>query len=439
MQDIIVRKEEVATEAKEANDLDVAKATAYNPTSTKLLGIGLALMLATAAFLSGLHIGGGKQTEEPMQAGLWTLLFGDTRADQEADIKEFWRVWNLMEDKFVSHSTSSNVSVEDRLFGAISGMVDSYGDPYTVFLPPQEAAVFGEDISGNFSGVGMEVGIRDGYVTVIAPLADTPAERAGLLAGDIITEIDGVSTEGMSTDEAVLYIRGEVGSTVTFTVYREGATEFIYIPVVRDVISIPTIKTWQQGDTYIIELYSFNALAESKMQTALEGFKKSGADNLIIDLRNNPGGYLDSAVAIASYFLPAGKVIVRENYGDEKEERIYRSHKSSLYGQLPDEVVILVDGGSASASEILAGALREHKVATLIGSQTFGKGSVQELIDLPSGSSLKVTVARWLTPEGVSISDGGLTPDIVVDLTTEEILAGNDKQLQAAFDFFKTN
>ncbi|MAZ56296.1 hypothetical protein CL653_00700, partial [bacterium] len=339
--------------------------------STKLLGIGLALVLATAAFLSGLHIGQGNRVEEPMQAGLWALLFGDTRADENADLQEFWRVWNLMENKFVSNSTTT-VSIDEKVQGAISGMVDSYGDPYTVFLPPQEAEVFGEDISGNFSGVGMEVGIRNGYITIIAPLANTPAERAGLLAGDVITAIDGTSTEGMSTDEAVIHIRGEVGTTVTFTIFREGATEFMQIPVVRDIIDIPTISYRQEGDIFAIELYSFNALSEAKFKEALTAYKASHADNLILDLRNNPGGYLDSAVAIASHFLPAGKVVVRESYGGEREEKLYRSQASSFYGQLPEKIVILVDGGSASASEILAGALQEHGVATLIGEQTFG-------------------------------------------------------------------
>lgn len=396
-----------------------------------LLGIGLAMLLAAATFFSGLHIGSGMKLE----ANLASFFRPETRADDSIDLTRFWHVWNLLDEKFVSSTTTDPVTSQERIDGAISGLVSSYDDPYTIYLPPVEATMFGEEIAGNFSGVGMEVGMREGMVTVIAPLPNTPAEKAGIIAGDTLIKIDGETTEGMNVDEAVQRIRGEQGTTVTLTIFREGETEFREIAIVRDTIAIPTSKTEIKGDTFIIALYSFNAIAESEMQNALRAFVKSDAKNLILDLRGNPGGYLESAVSIASYFLPLGKVVVRENFGEGIEEQLYRSSGKDLGTYAPKKLVVLVDGGSASASEILAGALKEHHAATVIGEKTFGKGSVQELIELEDGSSLKVTIARWLTPDGNSISDGGLAPDIEVKRTPEDREAKRDPQLEAALEF----
>lgn len=398
-----------------------------------LLGIGLAMLLAAATFFSGLHVGSGMKLE----ASLSSFFQPETRADSSIDLTRFWHVWNLLDEKFVNSSTTDPVSAQGRIDGAISGLVSSYNDPYTVYLPPEESEMFGEQISGNFSGVGMEVGIRNDMVTVIAPLPNTPAEKAGIIAGDTIAKIDGESTEGMSVDEAVRRIRGEQGTTVNLTIFREGDTELREIAVVRDTIVIPTSKTELKDGTFIIALYSFNALAEAEMQSALRAYVKSDAKNLILDLRGNPGGYLESAVSIASYFLPIGKVIVRENFGSDTPEQLYRSSGKELGSHAPKKFVVLVDGGSASASEILAGALKEHGVATVIGETTFGKGSVQELVDLGDGSSLKVTIARWLTPNGTSISNGGLAPNIEVKRTPEDREAKRDPQLDAALEFMK--
>ncbi len=409
----------------------------HTPTEVRprksLLGIGLAMLLAAATFFSGLQLGSGMG----MEASLGSLLRPQTQADTSVDLDEFWTVWNLLQEKHVSSPTSDAVSAEDRIHGAIEGLVDSYGDPYTIYFPPEEASMFAEEIAGNFSGVGMEVGMRDQMITVIAPLPNSPAEKAGLLAGDTIIKIDDTSTEGMNTDEAVRMIRGEQGTQVRLTVFREGESEFLEFNVTRDTIVIPTSKTEERGDTFIIALYSFNALAEAEMQSALRAFVRSGKENLILDLRGNPGGYLESAVSIASYFLPLGKVIVRENFGEGQSEELYRSSGKELGKFAPKKIVVLIDGGSASASEILAGALKEHGVATLIGETTFGKGSVQELVELPDGSSLKVTIARWLTPDGNSISEGGLAPDIEVARTPEDRAATKDPQLDAALEFLK--
>jgi len=406
--------------------------------SRSFLGAGLALLLVVAAFFSGVHFGTLNTDGSKVESGLLSLFGGtSTQPDQDADLSEFWRVWNLMEEKYVNASTPDAVTADERLRGAIQGMVRSYGDPYTVFLPPSDAEKFDEDISGNFGGLGMEVGIRNGVITIIAPLPETPAEKAGLLAADVIAKIDEVSTENMSIDEAVSRLRGEEGTEVRLSIYREGEADFLEIPVVRGIITIPTVKTQQHGDVFVIALYSFNALAEMKMQEALREYTQSGATKLVFDLRGNPGGFLQSAVSISSYFLPAGQVVVRENFGDGSEEELYRSSGKTLGAFEPEEMVVLINGGSASASEIVAGALSQHGVATLMGETTFGKGSVQELVDLPEGSSLKVTIARWFTPDGTSISEAGLPPDIEIKRTAEQIMADEDPQLDAAIAWLK--
>lgn len=395
------------------------------------LGVGLSIFLITAAFFSGFHVGSG----DHQGASLGTLFAGNAEAPvEDVDMGEFWRVWHTLDERFVSGTTTDALSNEEKMQGAIAGLVASYRDPYTIYMPPAAAASFEEDISGNFSGVGMEIGMRDGIITVISPLPDTPAEKAGLLSGDRIVKIDDTPSDTLTVDQAVDLIRGEVGTNVVLTIYRDGDSEFREITVTRDVIDIPTIKTQQEGDVFIISLYSFNALAEMKMQEALRAYVESGATKLVLDLRGNPGGFLQSAVSIASYFLPVGKVVVVESFGAEAtdEDVVYRSSGKTLRNFAPENIVVLVNQGSASASEILAGALKAHNVATIVGETTFGKGSVQELVNLPSGASLKVTIARWLTPDGTSISEGGLEPNITVERTPDMILADEDPQLEAA-------
>ncbi len=418
-----------------SNQDDTEKKSAGNK---KFLGYALAFLFAGGAFLSGLQMGQG---EIPLsQTASLFDFFKKKEAPEvvtEPNLDEFWKVWDLLEEKFATSSSTAPLTSEERIQGAIEGMVDSYGDPYTGYMPPADTASFEENIAGNFSGVGMEVGLREGLVTVIAPLVGTPAEKAGILAGDVIVKIDEVSTEGMRIDEAVNLIRGEKGTVVNLQLYREGKSEFLNIPVTRDTINIPTVKTEKIEKTFVISLYSFNAVAETKMQEALNEYKNSGATSLVLDLRGNPGGFLQSAVSIASYFLPAGKVVVKEQFSDSTNDDVFRSNGKQVGSFTPANLVVLVDGGSASASEILAGALKDHQVATIIGAQTFGKGSVQELIKLDDGSSLKVTVDRWLTPNGVSISAGGLAPDIAINRTLEQREAGIDSQRDAAIRFLK--
>jgi carboxyl-terminal processing protease len=396
------------------------------------LGAGLACLLAVSAFFSGVHVGSASLANTSMEAGLFSFWSSKPKVADTVDLTEFWKVWNLLDEKFVSSSSTKKVSDKEKLEGAIAGLVSSYDDPYTVFLKPTDASSFQDEISGNFGGVGMEVGQRDNLITVIAPLPGTPAEASGIVAKDVIVKIDGKVTEGMSIEEAVSLIRGEVGTKVKLSIYRAGEAGMLEKEVTRAKIDIPTVATEKKGDVFVISLYSFNAVAEQKMNEALDEFVKSGSHKLILDVRGNPGGFLQSAVAITSRFVEGGKVIVSENFGTEKQGEVYRSSGKTLGAFMPKEMIVLIDGGSASASEILAGALQEHGVAKLLGAQSYGKGSVQELVDLDSGSSLKVTIARWFTPNGVSISLAGLTPDIVVPRTPQQVIDKVDPQMEAA-------
>ena len=282
----------------------------------------------------------------------------------------------------------------------------------------------------------MEIGVKDGILTVIAPLKGTPAEKAGIKTGDQIITIDGKSTDGLSTDKAVTKIRGPVGTTVEFTIIRDGKS--LSIKIVRDIIQVPETEDGldEASGVYHIALYEFTANSASLFSQAFARFKDSDSKKLVIDLRGNPGGYLDSAVDIASHFLPKGTKIVTEDFAGKEENQV---HTSLGYLDVPvgTKVVALIDGGSASASEILAGALQDNNAATVIGTKSFGKGSVQTLIDLDDGS-LKITVARWLTPEGHWIMDNGITPDIIVPFTSADATAKKDPQMLRAIQFLTT-
>jgi len=399
-----------------------------------LFGVTLALLFATAAFFSGMEVGTYRAPHLQNAASLGSL-FASKDKKENVDMAEFWRVWDLLDKKFVSSTTTAPANSQKKIDGAIAGMVSALGDPYTVYFPKADAEVFNADIAGNFSGVGMEIGIQKDLLTVIAPLPESPAEKGGIRSGDILVKIDGVSTEGMAVDQAVKKIRGEKGTKVKLTIARQGGKDFMDIEVVRDTINIPSSKVEEKNGVYVVHLYNFSAQSEQNMEKALRGFMTSGKNKLVIDLRGNPGGYLQSAVKIASYFLPVGKVVVRESYGPNIPEDIYRSEGRDLHPYRDFKTVVLIDRGSASASEILAGALHEQGVATLMGDTSFGKGSVQELVQLDSGASLKVTIARWLTPNGHSISHSGLDPDIKVDVTEDDRKNGKDPQLDAAIQF----
>lgn len=376
------------------------------------------------------------------------------------DFEPFWKAWQVLNEKYVGAASTTD---QDKVWGAIKGLAASTGDPYTVFFPPEETKIFESDIKGTFEGVGMEIDVRDNILTVVTPLKNSPAEKAGVRAGDKIVKINDEPTTNMSTDQAVKLIRGPKGTTVKITVIHQSSRETEDITITRSTIDMPTIETEVKEDTlksspqtgsstaekpekpkttglrsdgvFVIRLFSFSANSPRLFKEALREFANSGSDKLVLDLRGNPGGYLEAAWDIASWFLPAGKVVVSEDAGPDKPGKVYKSKGYDAFKNL--KMVVLVNGGSASASEIVAGALQEHGVAKVVGTKTFGKGSVQELVKITPETSLKVTIAKWLTPEGNSITDKGITPDYVVRMDEDDIEEKKDPQLDKAVQVVK--
>lgn len=400
------------------------------------LGIAFALVLAVG-FVGGLTVS-AKGTSNVFSN---VPFIGDglnSKPASDADFTNYWKVWNVLNDRFVqTHASSTPTDTKSKMWGAIQGLTASYGDPYTVFFPPTEAKAFADNIAGNFGGIGAELGVnKEKILVVIAPIKNSPAEKAGVMAGDLIAAINGKATDGMSPDDAVKLIRGEKGTQVSLTLVRN--KKVIELTITRDTIQVPNIDSSYDAKTgvYYIALYQFTENSASLFDKAFTEFKQSGSHKLIIDLRGNPGGYLEQARLIASHFLPKGAVVVTEDYKGKQQNNV---HRSEGYGDLPagTQVVVLVNQGSASASEILAGALQDTGVAKLVGTRSFGKGSVQELIDI-GGGSLKITVARWLTPNNRSISDGGLSADIKVERVEADFVAKKDPQRERAVQYLLT-
>lgn len=406
----------------------------YKKIFTAVLGIAF----ITGSFIGGVLVG---YENRPAALAILNVINKDNGkpADAQVDFSPYWQAWKIVKDKYVDRT-----KIEDQklVWGSIEGMVRSLGDPYSVFFPPQEAKSFQETVSGNFQGVGMEIGTKNGVLTVIAPIKGSPAFKAGIKSGDKIIKINGKDSADMSPDIAAQNIKGERGTKVKLTLFRDGVLKPFDLEITRDVIEIPTIETEKKADgVFVVRLYNFSANAAFAFRGAIREFVSSGSNKLVLDLRGNPGGYLENAVDIASWFLPLDKIVAREQFVGGKED-LYKSRGYDVFKSVP--VIILVDGGSASASEILAGALREQGAAKLVGEKTFGKGSVQELIPMMSGTSIKVTIAKWLTPKGVSLSQNGLDPDYIVKPPKDDGKVGQygertvDPQMDKALELLKS-
>ncbi len=352
----------------------------------------------------------------------------DAKNLRGADFSIFWDVWATIQQKYVGRN---DLDYQKMVYGAVQGLVNSLGDQYSVFFPPQENKEFEEEVSGQFQGIGIEIGMKNGVLTVISPLEGTPAKQAGLLPGDMILEINASSTQDMTLDEAIKNIRGPKGTLVTLGILRKGWNASKDFSVKRDTISVPSVKYETAGnDVAVIRLYNFFAPAATEFKKAALQALLSGRRRIVLDVRGNPGGYFDSAVEIASWFVPSGTTVVKEDDGNGPF--ICDMCTARGLGLLAnDKVVMLVDGGSASASEILAGALRDSKGVQLIGEQTFGKGSVQDVYPVDANASLKITIAKWLTPNGYNIGSVGLKPDIEVKSNASST---DDLQLQKALE-----
>ncbi len=349
------------------------------------------------------------------------------------DVSLLWDVWQRIEEKY-----PGEIDYQQMIFGAAMGLVEGLGDPHTTFFPPEESRIFRENISGAFQGVGMEIGIRKGSLTVIAPLEGTPAQRAGLLSGDKIIKIEDIYTRDITVQRAVKLIRGEKGTKINLAILREGWDKTKNFEIIRDVIKIPSVglEILEEGIAKIaIHHFSGNLNFEFG-EIADRIINDDSIEKIILDLRNNPGGLLNKAKSIAGWFLENGKIVTIQSFGADKEQEKYLARGNELLKDYP--IVVLINQGSASGAEILAAALRDNRDGVkLVGEVSFGKGSVQEPVQIRGGSLLKITIAHWLTPKGELISDIGLKPDIIVELTEEDYKEEKDSQVEEAIRILK--
>lgn len=350
---------------------------------------------------------------------------------QKIDVTAILDALNIIEEKYVG-----DIDYQKMLYGAIRGLVRGVGDDYTDYFDPQEAKLFQEDISGSFEGVGIEITMRDGQLVVVSPIEGTPAYKAGILPKDKILKIDDTLTNELTLEEAALRIRGKKGTPVKLTIYREGWKEPKEIEIIRDKIIIPWVKVeFIDDDIAHLSILQFPENVDSQFREAAQKILDRGVKKIILDLRNNPGGIFSKAIDIAGWFLERGDVVVYEKLSDGTEIPYQAKGNSKLSDA---KLVILVNEGTASASEILAGALKENKKnVKLIGEKTFGKGTVQEAVNFREGL-IKVTVAYWLTPHKKMIEKFGLQPDIEVKMTEEDLEADRDPQLEKAIEIIKS-
>jgi carboxyl-terminal processing protease len=346
------------------------------------------------------------------------------------DFKQFWEVWDQVKSKYVKQPVKDS----DLFYGAIQGMVAGLGDPYSVYFTPEAANEFNKSLSGEFSGIGAEIGIKNNQLVVVSPLPDTPAEKAGLRPGDKILMIDKLSTYGMDVNTAVENIRGPATSSVKLNIMRTGWEKSKDFVIHRAKINVPAVMfSMKPGNVAYLRIMQFNENTIPQLNQYIATIQEKKASGIILDLRGNPGGYLDSAVTMASEWVKEGK-IVSEKFSGGDENVHYTEGLHRLAGI---KTIVLVNKGSASASEIVAGALQDNRVATIVGEQTFGKGSVQDYQVLPDGSALKVTVAEWYTPNGNNINEKGVTPDVEVKEDFEKEEVGKDVMIDKALELLK--
>ena len=346
------------------------------------------------------------------------------------DYDLLWKTLRVVNTQYVDKP----VDQKQLMYGAVHGLVRALNDPHSEFLAPAENEKFMDDLAGNFEGIGAELGVRDGKLTVIAPLPNTPAERAGLRPQDLIIEIDGEPSLDWTLDKAVNKIRGEKGSTVTLTVLHKDANEPQELKITRDTIRVESVtsevKTVNGRRIAYIKVARFGPDTKAAFTDAVSRVTPN-TQGLVLDLRNNPGGLLETSIDLSSFWLKGNQVTLKEVDADKQESSYLAKGPGNLANT---KTVVLINEGSASASEIVAGALQDHRLATLVGQKSYGKGSVQDLVDLGGGAAVKITIAKWLTPNGRSIHEQGIEPDVKVEMTNEDIDASRDPQLDRALE-----
>lgn len=415
--------------------------------STKRLQV---ILLVVIALLVGYFIGITKVSFEWAHYTPQITVVNKEPPSQDAlvDFSLFWAVWDKLTTNYYD---KTKIDPQKMLYGAITGMVESVGDPYTMFLPPTQNSDFQQQLAGQFSGIGAQLSTKGKQIIIMAPLAGSPAQAAGLKAGDAIMDVDGVSTATWSLNDAVDKIRGPKGSTVTLTVIHEGQTNPTNIPITRNTITVKSVAGWvkqvknidaisqslktssvSNDNIAYVQLSQFGDNTTTDWTNVINSIyatvQKQQPKGLILDLRDNPGGYLTDAVFIAGEFLPENTPVVTEDDGTQQQTLTVNRQGKLLHIPL----IVLINKGSASASEIVSGALRDNKRAQLVGSTSFGKGTVQEALDLGNGIGLHVTIAKWLTPNGTWVNGKGLTPDVTVALDPKD--PSHDTQLEKAIE-----
>ena len=379
----------------------------------KYYGLAVVLLFALS-FVGGLFVGNSFGLKKKLMNGKTVdiakviNLYGKTRS-AEVDFDQFWEVWKKVKDQYVEQP----VKDMDLFYGAIAGMVAGLDDQHSVYFPPKEAEEFSKDLSGEFEGIGAEIGIKEGQLIIIAPLLSSPAEKAGLKSGDKILAIDKADTAGIKLEAAVSKIRGPGGTKVILTIMHNGFETVEDVEIARDTINVPTInwKIIDKTNIAYLRISYFNQDTWTDFDKAVREILAKNSAGLILDLRSNPGGFLETSIDVASEWIKQG-IIVKEKTGDGKEQ----AHKSRGAHRLVNfKTVVLVDGGTASGSEIVAGALQDYNLATVIGEKTYGKGSVQDFEVLSDGSALKITIAKWFTPKDRIIDGEGIQPDVVIE------------------------
>jgi carboxyl-terminal processing protease len=410
-----------------------------NSSVRTLTTIMVTALMAVAVFVGGFVA--GHYTALPNSpvfsfAGLEGLT-GRASTDpqsREALFAPFWETWDLVHQQYVDQPVDDVTLMR----GAISGMLEALDDAPTRYMPPAEYDMITSDQSGELQGVGAYVeGVEGQGLRVISPFPGSPAEAAGLLPGDIVTHVDDTDVTQMKELEIIALVRGPAGSAVRLTVQREGNAEPLEFTVTRAKIVIPSVESrLLDGQIGYVKINDFGARTLSELRSALQALKAQGAVGLVVDLRGNPGGYRNTAIDVASQFLPRGTVVMREQYADGHEV----TYKAKSGGQALDlPLVVLINAGSASASEIVAGALNDQDRATLVGAISFGKGTVQTWHELQGDNgAVSVTIARWLAPDGAWIQGEGITPDVAVELTEDDHAAGRDPQLDAATELLRS-
>ncbi|MBU0531131.1 MAG: S41 family peptidase [Candidatus Uhrbacteria bacterium] len=387
------------------------------------------IVFLTVSFTVGFVVGRQEGTRSVVPAGEGRVLGqGEIPAHLAADVdfNLFWDVWDFIKDEYYQQP----VSETEMFYGALHGLMSALDDPYSVFFDPKEATDFAEQLSGSFEGIGAEIGIKDDQLQVVAPLPGSPAEVAGLLAGDKIYLIDGKDTSPMTIEEAVMNIRGPKGTSVTLSISRDGLDELQDVVIVRDEIVIDSVRHEVRDDGIaVIDVYFFNEDTSELFNDAVNEILTEDAKGIVLDLRNDPGGLLNTAIDIASEWV-GNQAVVLEKVKEDRQALVGRA-PARLAG-IP--TVVLVNEGSASASEIVAGALQDYGAATVVGMQSYGKGSVQDYQELSDGSAVKMTIAEWLTPNGRSINEQGITPDVEVEFSLEDYYAGIDPQFDQAIE-----